>query len=99
MCSCSLNERQAEEPSSERVGAARAPGTPVSGLYFQDVNIGPRRRDRLAHVVHYAHLLGILKEQTTFIDIATMTVPRGRNVTPQEESSKEGERMWGVSTQ
>lgn len=57
---------KAEGPSSERAGAARAfgdssLGTLLLGLCSQDVNFGPGRRGRLAWVVSYTHLLGILK--------------------------------------
>lgn len=44
---------------------------------------------------NYTYLLGILKEQGIGIEVAITAVPRDRTVTPQEESSKEGERVVG----
>lgn len=44
---------------------------------------------------NYTYFLGILKEQGIRIEVAITAVPRDRNVTPQEESSKEVERVVG----
>lgn len=44
---------------------------------------------------NYAYFLGILKEQGIRIEVAITAVPRDRNVTPQEESPKEVERVVG----
>ena len=46
-------------------------------------------------LVQYVFLFGISKKQGIGIDVATTAVPRGGDVTPQEELSKNGERMVG----